>query len=207
MDEIKTHLKDISDIRNLMEQNTKFLSLSGLSGISAGICALAGAGLGYWKLHSSDAGSYREFIDAPNSDMLVFLVLDCLAVLGMALFLALFFSMRMAKKRDLPLYNATAQKLIVSLLVPLVSGGLFCIFQMKNGYYGMVPATMLLFYGVSLLNGSKYTLPEIRFLGLSEIVLGLFSAWYLGSGLYFWAFGFGVLHIIYGVVMYIRYER
>ena len=163
--------------------------------------------IGYWKLNQSQFGSYGEFLEAPKAEMIVFFVMDCLAVLGIALFLALFFSMRMAKKKDLPMWNATAQKLIGSLLTPLIAGGLFCIIQMMHGYYGLVPATMLLFYGVSLLNGSKYTLPEIRFLGLSEIVLGLFSAWYLGSGLYFWAFGFGILHIVYGVVMYIRYER
>jgi hypothetical protein len=44
-------------------------------------------------------------------------------------------------------------------------------------------------------------------LGICEIGLGLIASIYMGYGLLFWAVGFGVLHIIYGIVMYMKYER
>ncbi|MES2397617.1 MAG: hypothetical protein V4549_16525 [Bacteroidota bacterium] len=70
----------------------------------------------------------------------------------------------------------------------------------------MAPSS-LLFYGLALINASKYTLNDIRYLGICEIVLGLIASLYIGYGLLFWAAGFGVLHIVYGAVMYYKYER
>jgi hypothetical protein len=66
---------------------------------------------------------------------------------------------------------------------------------------------MLIFYGMALLNGSKYTYHEIRALGILEVLLGLIASMNLGHGLLFWALGFGVLHIIYGVLVWYRHER
>jgi hypothetical protein len=63
------------------------------------------------------------------------------------------------------------------------------------------------FYGLALVNASKYTLTDIRYLGITEIILGILNIFFLRRGLYFWALGFGVLHIIYGLVMWWKYER
>jgi hypothetical protein len=49
-------------------------------------------------------------------------------------------------------------------------------------------------------------LHEVRVLGISEVILGLMASWLVGYGLLFWAVGFGVLHIFYGLMMYFRYE-
>jgi hypothetical protein len=65
----------------------------------------------------------------------------------------------------------------------------------------------LVFYGLALIQGSANTFDEIRYLGFSEIILGLISASVPGYGLVFWAIGFGVLHIIYGVIMYNKYDK
>ena len=66
---------------------------------------------------------------------------------------------------------------------------------------------MLLFFGLALLNASKYTFGEIKILGISEIILGLVSMYWTSLGLLFWAIGFGLFNIIYGVYMYVKYER
>ena len=65
----------------------------------------------------------------------------------------------------------------------------------------------LIFYGISLVNASKYTLTDIRYLGVMEIILGLINTQFIDYGLYFWATGFGLLHIIYGAMMWWKYER
>jgi len=73
--------------------------------------------------------------------------------------------------------------------------------------YGMVTPSCLIFYGLALINGSKYTVSEVRYLGYLELVLGIVNLWATRYGLYFWAAGFGVLHILYGIVMWNKYER
>ena len=204
MDEIKDHLKDISEIRGLMERSSKFLSLSGLSGVSAGICALIGAAIAWSKL----GGYYIPGLRGELSlDFMLFFLLDAGIVLVAALGTAIFFSTRMARKKGYPVWNGTARQMILSMMIPLGAGGVFALIQLSHGVFGWLAATTLIFYGLALLNGSKYTLPEIRLLGLSEIFLGLICAYFIGYGFIFWILGFGVLHIVYGIVMYLKYEK
>lgn len=209
MEEYKDRLKDISEIRSLMEQSTKFISLSGLSGISAGIVALAGAIGGYAFLVGEglyDAVRGGIFY-APSLNQLFEAVGIGLLILGVAVASASFFSIRLARKKGVPIWNKTAERLLINLMIPLATGGVFCILLAYYGFLGMVAPATLIFYGMALLNAGKYTLREVRYLGISEIVLGLIAAFFLGYGILFWAVGFGVLHIVYGVVMYIRYEQ
>jgi hypothetical protein len=95
------------------------------------------------------------------------------------------------------------------MLIPLVAGGIFCIAMLYHGgaFILLISPAMLIFYGLSLVNGSKYTLHDIRYLGCLEIVLGLIAVFNLGYGIIFWALGFGVLHIIYGALMWFKYDR
>jgi hypothetical protein len=66
---------------------------------------------------------------------------------------------------------------------------------------------MLIFYGLSLVNAGKFTFSEIHYLGLTEIVLGILAGIFINHGLLFWTLGFGLMHIVYGTVMYYRHER
>lgn len=206
MNDLREHLKDISEIRSLMENQTKFLSLSGLSGVVAGICALLGAAAA-WLYLGGNIGIVYEGNRFVDLNVLVFLMLDGAITLVTALSFAIFFSWRMARKRNLPFMNDSAFRLLVNIAIPLVAGGILGLIQIYHGIGQWAPSTMLLFYGMALLNGSKYTLPEIRVVGLAEIVLGLFAAFFWQYGILIWALGFGVLHIVYGAVMYFKYER
>lgn len=204
MAQIQDHLRDLSEIRNLMEQHSKFLSLSGLSGVSAGLVALLGVGLAWWQLGHPWIFSDTVLVQAAKLEVLLYIAA---LVLLAAVSLAVLFSLRLARKRGLPTWNNTAKRLLTSLALPLVVGGAFCAVQLLHGSIIWVPACMLLFYGLALLNASKHTIPEIRLLGYCELVLGLAcAAWYEGA-LLFWAAGFGVLHVGYGIFMYLKYER
>jgi predicted lysophospholipase L1 biosynthesis ABC-type transport system permease subunit len=44
------HLEDIAEIRAMMERSTRFLSLSGLSGVFAGTFGLIASGLAYFRI-------------------------------------------------------------------------------------------------------------------------------------------------------------
>ncbi|MDX9751191.1 MAG: hypothetical protein RBT71_08955 [Flavobacteriales bacterium] len=205
---------DLQHIRSLMDRSTRFLSLSGLSGVFAGACALAGAFVAqrYIARHFDilvDPLRYGTSAEVRTAywQHVSFLVAVALSVLVLALLGAFWFTWRRSRKLGHSLFDRTAIRLAVNMLVPLAAGGIFCLALLYYGLPGLVPSATLLFYGLALLNASKYTLDEIRWLGLSEVVLGLIAAFWIGAGLLFWAIGFGVLHIFYGGLMYLRHDR
>ena len=217
MDSREKHLKDISEIRSLMERSSRFISLSGLSGVSAGLSALLGAAAVYWYFNwtpfvsaSYEGGSSDSSVRygtklgfAPGE----FLVMVAALVLLFAIIGGVYFTTRKAKKKGQKIWDKLSQKLLLNLLIPLAAGGIFCIALIHEGQFDMVAPAMLVFYGLALVNGGKYTLSDIHYLGLCEICLGLIALFFKGYSLEFWAFGFGILHIIYGIMMYIKYER
>lgn len=206
---IDERLKDIAEIRSLMEENSKFLSLSGLSGVGAGLVALLGAyGTYQYLVAEGIYGSLHEGRGYIVSyEILWRLIGIALLILVFAMGIATFFSWRMAKQKQLRFNTPSSRKVLFAMAIPLVAGAIFCVQLAFYGAGGLTPATTLIFYGMALLNASKYTLTEIRYLGISEIVLGLIAALFIGWGIFFWAFGFGVLHIVYGLIMYRKYEQ
>ncbi|MEL6637682.1 MAG: hypothetical protein AAFW73_02870 [Bacteroidota bacterium] len=213
MNSQREHLETLNEIRSIMERSTRFISLSGLSGVAAGICALIGAGMAFLYLDASPfQHSQHYYLTAPTVskwglNYLQFFFLDAILVLIAALGLGYFFTWRRVKRNRQKMWDQTSLRLTINLLIPLVAGGLFCLLLVYHGWLGLVAPSTLLFYGLALVNGSKYTLDDIRFLGLFEIALGLIAMFYIGYGLEFWAIGFGLLHIVYGIVMYYKYEK
>jgi hypothetical protein len=201
-------IRDISDIRRIMERSSRFISLSGLSGIAAGLCALIGAWFAYKFLNDYYLKYNSNGYSGPEFESLKLkLLMVAAVVLFAALGFAFLFTWRRARQNHLPVWDMTARKLLWNVLVPLVSGGLFILVLYQYSEWRFIAPLCLIFYGLALVNGSKYTIGEIRYLGYLEIILGLISTQYLGYGLYFWAAGFGILHILYGVIMWLKYER
>lgn len=208
------HASDLAHIRSLMERSTRFLSLSGLSGVFAGVVALCGARLAHYHMAAyegtrSDALTYgmeRPVTVTPDG-LLLTLLFDAVLVLTVALLGAFWFTWRRSRRTGQQLWDASARRLALGLLVPLATGGIFCLALFHYGLPGLVAPATLVFYGLGLVNAARYTLEEVRWLGLSEIVLGLAALFWLGAGLMFWALGFGVLHIVYGGLMWYRHEQ
>ena len=204
-------LAQLTEIRAIMERSSRFISLSGLSGVGAGVVALAGAGAGHWFLRREygDQGYLRllESTEQERTLVLPYLMALAAAMIGAALAVAIFFTLRRARRTGTGLWNTLGRRLAMSLAIPLVAGGLFCLALFVRGAVSLVIPGMLLFYGLALLNASKYTLDEIRWLGLTQIALGLAAVLLPGAGLLFFALGFGLGHIGYGLLMYNRYER
>ncbi len=201
--------KELSDIRRIMERSSRFISLSGLSGIAAGACALAGAWiakniLGSYYFNYDERGAYA------NTDFISLkfdLLLLAAGVFAVAFISSFYFTWRKSKKQGLPMWDHTSKRLFWNMMIPLVTGGIFILSLLQHSDWRFVAPSCLIFYGLALVNASKYTLTDIRYLGYCEIILGLLNMQWIGYGLYFWAMGFGVLHIIYGVVMWYKYER
>ena len=202
------HLEAIQDIRQIMKKSTRFLSLSGLSGVFAGIFALAGAAVGYLYLNSIYENWVKGNLEVLNrNEIYLNFILIAAVVLVLSISTAYFFSNRKAKRAGQNLFDHTAIRVLINLAIPLVAGGIFCIALLFHGAIVYISPAMLLFYGLGLINASKYTYDDIRYFGLCEVVLGLINAFNLGNGLLYWAFGFGILHIVYGAVMWFKYER
>jgi hypothetical protein len=198
------HLEHLKEIRTMMERSSKFLSLSGLSGISAGICALIGSFFVYIDLDISEIDQlYKADL---RHEVIADLIQIAAAVLISSLIFGIFFTVRKAKKQGLKVWNNTSKQLLSSLLVPLLAGGLCCLGFLYHGLYMLCFPLTLIFYGMALVSASKYTVRDTFYLGVSEIVLGIISLFLAKYNLIFWAVGFGVLHIIYGTVMYFKYD-
>jgi hypothetical protein len=208
MDKNQEHLNNLSEIRSLMERSSSFLSLSGLSGVSAGIIGLITSVYVYAKLDVlyEHNGDYVKPSSGLQNAVLFFILLAGI-VLVITFGAVIFFTARKARKKGLPVWDGSAKRLVVSLFIPLATGGVFCLILIHHYQYEFIAPSMLLFFGLALLNASKYTFGEIKILGISEIILGLVSMYWTSLGLLFWAIGFGLFNIIYGVYMYVKYER
>ncbi|MBR9860171.1 hypothetical protein GYB22_05380 [bacterium] len=200
-------IDDLREIRSIMESSSRFMSLSGMSGVMAGIYALVGAWFAtnhyqklidmhdYWPAFSQKPMFYSGFFGIAA------------AVVALSLITGIALTARRAKRDNKSIWDKVAKRMLINLFIPLATGGVFCLSLMYHGNEAFIYSAMLMFYGLSLINASKYTLKDIYGLGLIEIALGLYSAIDLSSGLMNWIIGFGVMHIVYGIYMYIRYER
>lgn len=201
------YIQDIAEIRQMMEKSSRFISLSGLSGVMAGIYALIGAYVA-WKLaYTSETLVYDQLIVRDVRGNLTWLILDAAAVLLLAIITGVYLTRQKAKKQGVKTWDKTAQRLLINLLIPLATGGILVVIFYYQGLIGFIAPTTLIFYGLGLINASHYTYRDVRFLGISEVVLGLVASAVIGYGLLIWAIGFGVLHIIYGAMMYFKYEK
>ena len=202
--EKEKYIQDLRQIKEIMDRSSKFISLSGLSGVAAGIIALAGAWYAYNYIYTkSDYFSYNIIV-LSSGDVRSLIGLGAV-ILILAIGAGLFFTAKKAKKANQKIWNSQAKRMLVNLSIPLVTGGLLSLLFLSRGFIGIIAPLTLIFYGLALVNASKYTHQEIRSLGIIEIILGLVSAYFIGFGLLFWAIGFGLLHIVYGIIMHYRY--
>lgn len=196
------YLKDISEIKNLMTKSSLFISLSGVSGIMAGIYALIGAGYAYW-LNSKNT----ETVLSIDSEVFYLIRLTLLTVLILSVSTTLLLTSRKAKKTNEKVWDTTSKKMLLNFLIPLIAGGIYILATHTKQEFAYTGALMLLFYGLALVNASKHTIYDWKNLGYVEISLGLLSAVFTNYAFWFWVIGFGVLHIIYGTIMYFKHEN
>jgi predicted lysophospholipase L1 biosynthesis ABC-type transport system permease subunit len=204
----KKYAEDLSHIRHMMENSSKFLSLSGLSGVVAGTLALIGAYLAYDIMYDLPTGELVYNNESSEYALMrTNLMLIGAAILFGSLGIGYLMSAKKAAKTGKTMWNKGAYNMLFHLAIPLAAGGILCFAMLQYGLLIFVAPLTLIFYGLALINASKYTLKEVQYLGICEVILGLISLSFLGRGLMFWAVGFGVLHIIYGGIMYFRHDR
>jgi hypothetical protein len=203
-------IEDIKAIRKIMEESSRFLSLSGLSGVFAGVTAIVGALVAYFYILKNGTIHYDEYFrgltEKETLSVRWQLLADAAMVLVLSILFSVYFSIKKAKRDGTKFWTPVSRRLLISLLIPLVTGGVFIIVLLSQNNIQLIVPCFLIFYGLALVNAGKFTTNEIFYLGILEIGTGLVSAFVPGWGLVFWIFGFGLLHIIYGLAMYRKYE-
>ena len=199
-------LEELQQIKKMMERSTKFSSVSGFSCIAAGICALAGIwfvvqAIAKWKQN------HLANLDASKDDLATQLLLIAVATFAAAAISSFVFIYLRCKKLNIPVLGRSARRVLINIIIPLFVGSLFVFRLATSGAYELIAPACLIFYGLALVNASKYTLDEIRYLGFTELVIGIINLWILGYGLIFWGIGFGLVHIIYGIIIWWKYEK
>ena len=197
----KDYLKDISEIKELMNKSSRFISLSGLSGILAGVYALIGATVAYRLV----ANSAREYLILDGT-IFRLVMLDLFLIAFSSIVTGIFLTTRKAKKNGSKIWDSSSRRLLINFLIPLIAGGLYILIILEQQKYGQTGALMLIFYGLALVNASKYSIGDIRYLGYIEIILGLVCTMFPGYGFWLWILGFGIMHIIYGTWMHFKYD-
>ena len=202
-------IEDIKAIRKIMEESSRFLSLSGISGVFAGLMAIAGALVAYFFILDNGSIQYEDYLRSLSMQEARLLrwqfMADAAIVLLLSVLSAMFFSIKKAKKDGKNFLTPISKRLLINLFIPLATGGVFVIVLLLHNYIQLIVPCFLIFYGLALVNAGKFTFGEIFYLGILEIITGLVSAFVPGWGLIFWIFGFGILHIIYGLAMYRKY--
>jgi hypothetical protein len=205
------YLQDFTEIKDMMNKSSRFLSFSGLSGILAGFYALIGAFLAYNIIKHTYDSRYvivRENTNPISTESTIkqlFIIAAIVVILS--IISGVILSSTKAKKLGENLWDVSSKRLIVQFSIPLISGGLFALALIYHGYYGLIAPVTLLFYGLACVNASKDTLGDVKYLGLTMIFIGLISTFFIGYELFFWAIGFGFCHIGYGYIMYKKYDR
>lgn len=209
--ENEKYLQDITEIKNMMNKSSRFLSLSGLSGILAGFYALIGVFLANNIIKYTYDSRYvivRGKINSTSTESAIKqLFIIAAVVVILSIITGIILSSAKAKKLEESLWDVSSKRLVVQFAIPLITGGLFALALLYQGYYGLIAPVTLIFYGLACVNASKYTLGDLKYLGLTMIFIGLISTFLIGYGLFFWAIGFGFCHIGYGYVMYKKYDR
>lgn len=208
--EKEKYLEQIANINKMMESNSKFLSLSGLSGVWAGSIALLGAWIASIILKDNFV-LYNTWQSLKSLDSLDSSVIKMLCIGGgifvVAIVGGIMFTHIKARKLNERMFNKVSFQMLYELFFVLMIGGIFCLIQLYHGVFIFLAATTLIFYGLALFIISRFTVRDIKILAYLEIILGLLNAIFIYNGLLFWCIGFGVLHIIYGIMMYYKYDK
>lgn len=208
----KEQLDAINDIKKLMERSSKFSALSGLSGIIVGFMAIICIGISYTILGITplEPISYLSILNrdgAIDTELLKLLIINFSVVLLASFLTAIWLSNKNAVKKGEQIWDLTAKRMLFNFSIPMLAGGAYCFILFSQNHVELILPATLLFYGLALLNASKYTVDDIKYLGVLLVLLGLFASLYVDKALLLWGIGFGALHIVYGSFMYFKYEK
>lgn len=196
----------LNEIKDMMERSSKFISLSGLSGIIIGILAIVTVS-GYCQIYGINPFNLDyEVLRSLPTEHYRNALLAAAVLFAVSVTIACILAINKARRMNQQVWGMASKKLFVNMFVPLSVGAVFCLVVFQK-YPDLVLPLSLVFYGMSLFNASKYTHEAIRSMGMAEMLLGLLCLLFMKYHIVFWTVGFGLLHVVYGTFMYVRNEQ
>ena len=172
-------------IRETMERSTSFTAVSGVAGMIMGAVAMVAAVV---------ASTRRT----PEAWLLTWLIAALVA--GLA---ALWAMIRKARASGVSLLSGPGSKFALFFTPPIVVGALLTAALVRVDLLSVLPGAWLLLYGTAVVSGGAFSVRIVPMMGVGFMLVGalaLFAppAW----GDEFMAVGFGVLHIVFGLVIW-----
>jgi hypothetical protein len=196
--------RELKVIRQLMERPVRYSTMSGLSGILAGLAALGGLAAD-WAISSA-------WQDTPRMAMKIN-VLVWAGVLAVAFAGAVICTRLRERRQNMPFWSGVKKRILLTILPPFVAGvGLTLIiaYRWHTGWgpneWGLIPAIWMLFYGLALWQVGLLSPVEVRLMGAAFLACGLAAALWFQPYPY-WSLGvtFGGFHIVYGLAVWVRH--
>ncbi len=181
-------IQNLQYIRETMERAGAFTAVPGWGGILMGVSALMTA-LISGRLPSRDLWFASWIGEA-----------------GLALAIGGWAMVQKAKAAKSTLFYGAGRKFALNLFPAMIAGGVLTIVLYRQQLFGIMPGVWLLLYGVSVVTGGAFSVKIVPLMGISFMVLGtvaLLSPFELAN--WFMAAGFGLLHIVFGIVIARRY--
>lgn len=210
MENKSDYSEDLKTIKKIMEESSRFLSLSGLSGLFAGFLAVVGGSIAHFGILKNKTVFNVESLSMLSVKEISSIKIQLLAVALLVLFFALagafYFSFRKARLRGQKIWTPVSRRMLLNLCIPLAAGAFFILILYFAEQWLLIVPAMLIFYGLALISAGKFTYNEVFYLGLAELLTGFLSGVLQEFIVLFWIFGFGFLHIVYGLFMYRKYK-
>lgn len=209
--ENKDAIQDLESIRTMMERSSRFQTINGWGVTAVGLIALVAAlvanGLFYEGSDSWFSTLYgnTDYLWSHKTQIAIIGALILVAVCGGIVF---FSSLWMAKRKKISVtLDPNMRRTMFNFAVPLLAGAILCTALLVQGHYGLTSSIMLIFYGLALINCHHFSHRLLGVLGYLELALGLADCFVVTHALLFWALGFGVLHVVFGLLLIVKNRR
>jgi len=125
---------------------------------------------------------------------------------ALAFGIGLFAMWQKSKLAGTSLNTAPARKFALSFVPPLVCGVAITLGLWRLGHFEAMIPVWLLLYGAAVVTGGSYSVRAVPIMGWCFIVLGAVAFFLPAStGNIMMAIGFGLFHIIFGIVIARKY--
>ena len=171
-------------IRETMERASAFTAVSGWAQVATGATAIVASVL------AARQASALGWLTVWFTEALLSLVIS-----GWAM-------RRKAHALETPLLSAPGRKVVLSLAPPLFAGALLTVPLYRAHLTEAIPGMWLLLYGTGIVTGGAFSVRIVPVMGLCFMLFGALALVSPASWANYWmAAGFGVLHIIFGIVI------
>ncbi|GEM_PF-487184 len=210
----------LRDIHAIMERSVRHSTLSGLSGIIAGMAAIGGAVLSTFMC--ADMNTPSLWVDEHTGKTFLIIWLGVLVVAAAS---DMILTKRKARKIGKQFFDRPMRRVLLALVPGFACGLAVTIYFALGGLYAVrsvevhyntdipmignvfrLPMYWMIFYGLALVSVSSISLRELFIMGIAFVAAGIYTMfWGLDNPMLMMGISFGGFHLVYGIYMWLRY--